>query len=367
MFHTLDGMRGVAAVAVVIRHCDTWFAPVALPRSYLAVDLFFVLSGFVLAHAYDRRLRLGLTARGFLRLRLIRLYPLYGLGLVLGLLWALGRLAGGHAAALPADLLAAVTVFGLLMLPVPPGGPAPGFLYPLNLPAWSLFFELAVNLAYGLVARLLSMPALIGIVAASALALAITADHYGGLNLGAEWATFLGGVPRVSYSFFAGILVFRLFRTRRPHRCPVRAWMPLLVLPPLFLLAPAGWGAAFDLACVLLVFPVLVFWGAAWAPGAMALPLFSALGTTSYAIYALHQPLYRLLHGAAAYLPGFDLDRLAPWTGIAFVAILGVGCWLLDRCWDAPVRRRLARRARTTPPGALAGEAESPRRPDRPQ
>jgi peptidoglycan/LPS O-acetylase OafA/YrhL len=86
-FVLLDGLRGVAALAVVVTHALYFFPPT--PMAYLAVDFFFMLSGFVLAHAYGERLRQGMTAGRFMAIRLIRLYPLYALGsaLYLPFLW----------------------------------------------------------------------------------------------------------------------------------------------------------------------------------------------------------------------------------------------------------------------------------------
>jgi peptidoglycan/LPS O-acetylase OafA/YrhL len=99
-FVILDALRGVAAAAVVTVHAPLFFHSVATPGSvpdasghapmtgplfeaYLAVDFFFLLSGFVLAHAYGEKLNDGMTSCQFMRCRLIRLYPLYLLALVI--------------------------------------------------------------------------------------------------------------------------------------------------------------------------------------------------------------------------------------------------------------------------------------------
>lgn len=79
-FHTLDGLRGVAAGTVLIYHFPSLWSPASAPSAYLAVDLFFLMSGFVIEHAYGQRLATGLGVRRFLLLRLIRLYPLYLVG-----------------------------------------------------------------------------------------------------------------------------------------------------------------------------------------------------------------------------------------------------------------------------------------------
>lgn len=56
VFHTLDALRGIAAIAVVVFHSATVLAPISMPTAYLAVDIFFVMSGIVIAHAYEVQL-----------------------------------------------------------------------------------------------------------------------------------------------------------------------------------------------------------------------------------------------------------------------------------------------------------------------
>ena len=92
-FHTLDGLRGVAALLVVTRHANLLSANISFPETFLAVDLFFLLSGFVIAFAYDDRLTNPNFEGRFLVIRLVRLYPLYVLGLFLGLLQRIGSVA----------------------------------------------------------------------------------------------------------------------------------------------------------------------------------------------------------------------------------------------------------------------------------
>jgi peptidoglycan/LPS O-acetylase OafA/YrhL len=134
-FVTLDGLRGIAALAVVTRHAPDFFQQISwvdicdrsIPNcvtlvgpffeSYLAVDFFFVLSGFVLAHAYERRVLSDMKPRQFLALRLLRLYPLYLLALVLGGLMALQKVRNGDMGALG---LAKNLLFGVASILIPP-------------------------------------------------------------------------------------------------------------------------------------------------------------------------------------------------------------------------------------------------------
>jgi peptidoglycan/LPS O-acetylase OafA/YrhL len=141
-FTTLDGIRGLAALLVVVRHTGALVDPLSFQESYLAVDVFFVLSGVVLSQAYEARLQAGLGALRFAWIRLVRIYPLYFLG---GLISVVTILAGIDAPA-RAGHLATYALLGLFMLPNPGLGSV--YVYPLINPSWSLFMELAVNVFY---------------------------------------------------------------------------------------------------------------------------------------------------------------------------------------------------------------------------
>jgi peptidoglycan/LPS O-acetylase OafA/YrhL len=257
-FVTLDGLRGIAAIAIVTRHCPVFWQSVSilgqLPEfgplfeSYLAVDFFFVLSGFVLMHAYAQKLREGMSTWHFMLVRLIRLYPLYFLALVLALLpsaWAAlhSRLDGVSTSYLAID-----AAFAILMLPSPFGGA----LFPLNTPAWSLFFELLANIVLALNGRNLTMKRLSVIVAGSALLLycAVVMQWFGfgmagqgAMSDGFYWSSFGAGLLRVLFSFFAGALMYRVWQKwpNRLHMHPVLISAILIVLlaahPPVFLSA----------------------------------------------------------------------------------------------------------------------------------
>ncbi|TXN04312.1 acyltransferase family protein [Methylobacterium sp. WL103] len=185
-FALLDGLRGVAAILVVVRHAPNLFGlqPGAV-ETHLAVDLFFVLSGFVLAHAYAARVRDGLPARAFLRIRVIRLYPLYALGLALTVAVALLSFAVGQGPGFSPSAMALSTLCSALMLPTPPAvSTLPAAIFPLNFPSWSIFFELIANMAffYGLSA--LSARRLAAFVALAFAGLCAVALQAGDLDVG---------------------------------------------------------------------------------------------------------------------------------------------------------------------------------------
>ena len=370
-FVTLDGLRGVAALFVVARHAPTFFSSVSiyvLPspevapipmsigpffESYLAVDFFFALSGFVLAYAYGDRLRGGMSATRFMTIRLIRLYPLYFLALLIALvpfLWGLAH--GGNDSAYSMSNW----LFAVLFLP----SLASPYLFPLNGPAWSLFFELLANAALGLFGRHLKKSLLLLIVtfAGSALLFAVYFRWlgFGSAGLGAmsdgwQWRAFGAGVVRVAFSFFAGILVFQTWKI----------WHPRIQInvPPIFLVAalsavlvanpPDRFQAAFDLVATLLVFPILIFLGASSAPSGLTSRLFRRIGAASYAVYVLQSPLYVLSNLVVAHFKGGSLSSHLPWTwGAAFMVFVLAVAIIADKYFDRPVREAISSYLRET-------------------
>jgi peptidoglycan/LPS O-acetylase OafA/YrhL len=347
MFYTIDGLRGLAALLVVTRHIIPLHAgQLTTASSYLAVELFFLFSGFVIAHAYDRRFAEGLSFWTFAKVRVIRLYPLYLLAFAIAVLTVpAARMAGLKT--WPLD--PAVIIPGLLMLPTFARG-AYGLVYPFNNPSWTLFFELTANAAYALIWRWLNNLALAVVIAASALGLAATALHFGSLDVGFSKAQFVGGFGRVFFSFFAGVGVYRL-QLARP--CPLKI-SPWLLLAGCFILLIA-WpqkGAertAYDMACALIVFPGFAYLSTAVEPGPLGQRLFSLGGGVSYALYLLHSPLGGALN---QFFLVYGRPKGSAILGISFIASAAVFAWLAERCFDRPVRRWLT--ALTTPKAAPA-------------
>lgn len=348
-FAALDLLRGVAALAIVTRHFP-WAdgQPIMLQRDYLGVDLFFVLSGFVIAHAYGPALARGLRPDAFLVRRLVRLYPLYLLAtLAAALLW-LGRMLGGAGPGL--GEWAGALALNLAFLPVAPqGGMLPQSPYPFVGPAWSLLWELAANLvlalAYPHLAR--NLPRLI---AAGIVLLAFTALAFGSLDAGSSWRDLSGGACRVVYSFFAGVALFSL-RTRLRWRLKVPDWvlgsaLLVLFLPPM----TVAFGAAYDVAVVLFAFPLIVILAADAATTPVSRAVGGWLGYCSYGVYVLHGPVLLAMEWLSPPLTGRALVAHGH-AGVALlVAISLVAAHAATRWIDTPargwVRRRLAARAR---------------------
>lgn len=376
-FHTLDGMRGVAALLVFSLHAPAGVLPKfwdPLPCAHLAVDLFFGLSGFVVAEAYARRLEAGrLGAGGFVRLRVIRLWPLYLLGMALGLA-ALGDPAEGLGYDWQLALTAALALF---MLPTPVTLGREGgldWLFPANSAAWSLFWEMAINILYGATARRLTTPILLAAVAVGALAMAAQLGIAGATSEGWRWTYGWGGGARVLYAFPLGVLIHRHFaelvRLLRPAG-GVPAWAVLLATG-VVLAAPLPF-PLLHLFEALIAMPLLVCLGAMAEPAAGWQRACTWLGTLSYALYALHIPLFIAL-GRLLRPLGYDPQAVTLWSPVVLVAVLGLPL-LAHRYYDVPLRRWLMRRFGPKDPAghahgravALRPSATAPARADGPR
>ena len=317
---TLDGLRGVAAFAIFISHTDRFIGQ-HIPEAFLAVDFFFALSGFVIAHAYTERLRTGLSPRSFLMLRLVRLYPLYILGTAIGVLMLPLISDADGFSQLAIEIVAAV-----LFLP----SPVTELLYPFNFPAWTLFHELLINGAFAALSNLLSRVVLYGIVAISAVILAGYAIWLGSLDSSNSWVHFEGGLVRVSFPFFAGVLVYRIWQKRPAHLNLPAALLGAVLLSLLSLPEPQQYAAVYHVSLVLLAFPLLLWLGASSTPIRPIATVCSWLGEISYAVYVLHVPMILAIRV-------LNTPRDPLWRLVVIVA----AAHLATRYFDRPVRRWL--------------------------
>ena len=296
----LDGLRGLLAMAVAIHHFSSTSGHRELFASApLAVDFFFCLSGFVVAHAYEQRLRTGMGAAGFMRRRLTRLYPMYLVGFAFGIAVIVFTQ--------PATMLALEEAHGVLpvvlnavYVPLPNNVSLlvqhvliVGALFPFNNPGWSLFFELVANAMYVVVAFfadgwLTAVVALLGVGLAAAWWLV-------GPEPGWSLHTMLGGFFRVGFSFFAGVLVFR-WRDRLPRFGPAMALAVVLAVTAMVLVPRAAWHSLYWIAAAVVLVPALVALGAACSIPESPLPrrLCEYSGRISYPVYCLHYPLLML-------------------------------------------------------------------------
>ena len=347
---SLDGLRGIAALMVVALHMGLLLGPALTPRSgHLAVDFFFCLSGFVLCYAYRDRLDAGLSARSFMLLRLIRLGPLFLCGMSLGLGAALMTIAVGGTSLASSARDNLIGIVGLIGLPAPVFRTSVA-LYPLNVPAWSLFLEIVANGIFALSYRYLSKRvAAIGMVI-SLLAILVSSTLFGGLMGGNDWHSVQLGIARVCWSFPLGGVVFAIWSRGGLPLLSRFAWVtyPLLVLL-LFVDVPATFRPAYDLACVCIAFPAIVLAAAQYRDAGIVSRAERSLGKASYAIYITHVPIGFVYAAALSRISGGPAQYLAPWCGLIFLPLIFGIALFLDRYVDLPIRRFLTRRHRASP------------------
>ena len=211
-FELLDGLRGVAALAVVVYHLMQVAAPhyavVSIAHGYLAVDFFFCLSGFVIAYAYDNRMK-ALGILDFCKSRLIRLHPLVIIGSVLGLLSFLYDPCSDIAVHYSAGQKIIIFIASCLMIPYPVVQERNASIFHLNPPAWSLFWEYMATIFYALILVKLRAKVLWILVFCAVILLCYEARHAEYLAVGWNGDSFWGGGIRVLYSFPVGMLIYR--------------------------------------------------------------------------------------------------------------------------------------------------------------
>lgn len=205
-FSTLDGIRGIAAIGVMLYHYTQHSHYPLLPSASAAVDLFFCLSGFVIAFSYQNRLESGMSIGDFLLRRLIRLYPFYLIGLAVGIFALIERSASGytHLSRMPVFTASVLNTFYMPYLPLTHAGD----IFPTNMPAWSLFFELVINAGFALwaVQKGKASSLVVVLLGAISLALYVVITH----NECPGWGStnFIGGFPRAVFGIFSGVYIF---------------------------------------------------------------------------------------------------------------------------------------------------------------
>ncbi len=334
---TLDAMRGVAAIAVVMRHFGHAFHGWE-PDSYLAVDLFFILSGFVLALNYDALFASGMTAVSFIRLRAIRLLPFALIGASLGLL---SQLIASPTRLDPFQSVISA-ILTAIAAPTPPFV-APGILFPLNTVFWSLFFELWVaNVIFAVFWRWIRGPCLWALIVLGAVGLLIGQRQFHVLDIGWGWDNVWAGFPRVIFSFFAGVAIQR-FHMRHSLREIIPSWVCLVFLISVLLFPFQGnIGNLIKLGVIFFIFPASVYFGTGAAEKKSGIG--KLLGDVSYGVYTLHIPILAVLAWAMSdsthktrALNAFEFFAL---EGV-FVAVILALAFILDTRVDRPLRRRL--------------------------
>ncbi len=342
----LDGLRGIAALAVVAYHFgDRMNLPFLAPRGDLAVDFFFVLSGFVLAHAYGDRLRRSMTTPQFVLLRLIRLLPMVVPGTVLAAVIELWRPDVGMSLHHLAQVGAA-TILGCLALPLPVSTTMEQTIFPINGPIWSLFFEILANFMFVLVVKTtIRRSVTLGLMFLGAGSLVLFAALAGTVNVGYLLTNWPGGLPRVTFSFFAGVWL----NQHRERFVAVPSWAVAIVLLAVMFVPvpPHASSPVFDLIVVLFIFPLLVGCAARSEPPARLAGVCTWAGDTSYPIYALHYPIMRAI---CFVVNKHALSALARVSATACgIVVICIASRFVYRVYDRRVRKALTQRLVRTP------------------
>ncbi|WP_109808691.1 acyltransferase family protein [Sphingosinithalassobacter portus] len=339
-FDTLDGMRGIAAFAVAAMHIQWFLGPLHPMIVSVAVDFFFVLSGFVIAYSYEADLKRGYARRSFLLARLIRLYPLFFLGLVLGTI-------SKGLYDFPDN---PVTFWGnvicnLFMLPYPlPYPQTYDDLFPLNFPAWSIFYEWIAYILFALLVRHLTNRWLAFVILAGLAALIYTGLTEGTLDRGTWRPSLVGGLARVTFSFFIGVALLRAWQ-RAPTRIALHPLLlfALMMLPMLW--RPdenTGFAWLYELGIVAVWMPLMVWLGTGSPAKGAWKKICAALGAISYPLYIIHATIYPyIFHYNDPSTPVF-FEQNAPWPALVVIMLLGTASWLLAVYVDLPLRRRLS-------------------------
>ncbi|MBO4467423.1 MAG: acyltransferase [Bacteroidales bacterium] len=372
-YEILDGLRGVAALMVVVFHCFETYVPVfktqIVNHGYLAVDFFFVLSGFVIGYAYDDRWD-KMTTWGFFKRRLTRLHPMVIAGMVVGA--ALFFFAGGY---FPKTMevegwkFALCFLMGLLMLPCGNGLDIRGWgeMNSFNGPQWTLTFEYFGNILYAFILRRLPKIALSILCVCCAfftLDLTLGWDVFGFFPDGPQYTVIGGwsltgqqlyiGFTRLLYPFLCGLLISRILPARRtesnPSGSPIHLrggfWWCSLALIVLFSIPCIGgdYGVPdgiFQAVCILLLFPIIVLTGAgSVTTDAKSTAVCKWLGDISYPIYITHYPIMYMQMGWVADHPDAPLwMHIMVNLGVVFMSV--ILAWGLLKAYDLPVRQWL--------------------------
>jgi peptidoglycan/LPS O-acetylase OafA/YrhL len=343
-FVYLDGLRGLAAIAVVFCHFATRTdLPYLFAHGYLAVDFFFVLSGFVLAYAYRERLRQKKNSmKSLFVLRAIRLLPLVALGTFLAVIIETQRPGIADQALHWREMIAAFAM-GTLLLPIWWTTTLEMILFPLNGPVWSLFFEAVANGIAAPMARqrnALVLALVSTLVLVSAITLIWVGVTLNTLDVGYSVNTFWYGFARVFFSFFVGVLIYVSGVKIRgvPGYISVCLFVLILAVPRL----EGVNNGLFDLFAVLIVFPLIVTHISSLRPDGRFNDFFNLAGELSYPVYALHYPLVRAI-GLVIRNIGIGMMTQVFLVLLSTVLIV-VFSWFAYKYFDMPVRAYLTRR-----------------------
>lgn len=355
-YEILDGLRGVAAIMVVCFHIFEAYATSHLDQNinhgYLAVDFFFILSGFVIGYAYDDRWK-TMKIKDFIKRRVIRLQPMVVMGAIIGaIMFYFQGCPVWDVSKVTILALFIATFINALLIPATPGTEIRGLgeMYPLNGPSWSLFFEYIGNILYALFIHRFSTKVLAWFVFLAGCGLSAFAiwGPYGDICAGFTMTgiEFIAGSLRLLFSFSAGLLLFRLFK---PVNIKGAFWICSLSI--VILLAVPRLGGAehlwmnglYDTICFAMFFPLLVYVGASGkCTDKHTIRICNFLGEISYPLYMVHYPFIYLYY---AWVKNEKLTFMQSFPGAAGVVIGSIIlAYICLKFYDIPVRKYLVKR-----------------------
>lgn len=337
----LDGLRGTAAVLVVIFHLFEGYYPDLamhpMHHGFLAVDFFYLLSGFVIGYAYDDRWK-NMSIGYFFKIRLVRLHPLVIISVLIGAIcyWFDPYTNGAHYVRIYKLIAFMLISFTLLPSPDVRGW---GETHSLNGPCWSLLQEYIANIIYALVGRRMSKIALWIVVVISGIILTVVATWRGDLGTGWSYETFWIAMVRMMFPFFAGLL---LYRTGKLIRIPHAYIVCSLILIVLFFLPWFRYNGLYEAACIIIAFPIVIAAGAGGTINGKWAKLCNFSGAISYPIYILHYP-FIYIYTAWIYLKKPDSMQVVYVASGLFVFFILLAYGVL-KLYDEPVRNWLKKK-----------------------
>lgn len=368
-FEILDGLRGVAAMIVVAFHLFETYSPgpdeQILNHGYLAVDFFFVLSGFVIGYAYDDRWD-RMSTWDFFKRRLIRLQPMVILGTLIGAFWFYFSAAPGFELVMqtPWWKLLLIMVLGCIMFPTPPSMDIRGWkeINSLNGAQWSLMWEYIANILYALFVRRFGIKILAVLVILSAfltIDLSLDIDTFGLLEVRsyAKYTVIGGfgltpdqiyiGLCRLLYPFFGGLLLYRLSKWRINIKRGAMLWCSVAVVTTLVIPHIGGqtheWINGLYCAVIILVaYPAIVAAGAgSQLKGKRTTAICKFLGMISYPLYITHYPMiYVQMNWASQHADAPIGTHI--WVAVSiFIASIAIA-YASVKVYDMPIRAWLS-------------------------
>ena len=367
-YELLDGLRGVAAILVLFYHIFEGFSFAevtngagdgiirTLNHGHIAVDFFFILSGFVISYAYDDRWNKMNTWQFFKR-RLIRLHPMLIMGAIIGCLaFASVGFERWDGTAAPTGWVMTALLLTMFMIPAVPGLPyevrGNGEMFPLNGPGWSLFFEYIGNILYALFMRRMStriltiFTILLGIAHAWFFIGNVSGYDMIGVGWTIDEVNFWGGLVRMLFPFSMGMLLARTFKPRKVKGAFWICSVTLVVLFSVPYIASSGaisLNSLYEFICIAFIFPMLVWLGACGTASGTTGKMNRVLGELSYPLYIVHYPIMYIFYAWLIKNNIYTLDNCLGVAALVIVSSIALA-FLCLKLYDEPVRRWLTRK-----------------------